>query len=163
MRSKTTAILLLSTSLLLGGCGSMSELNTWIEDNQDKVKMAALGGLGAVTLTGFATHSWLPTIAAGTGGAVIGWHVGDLLYPEEEEAHAESIRLAAKGPTGKDFAWINPERGSRGAVKATEAVRTTAYSDHCRSLQSKIETKEASRIEQMTVCEQKSGVWKVVG
>jgi len=162
MKSKAAA-LLLSTGLVLGGCGSMSELNTWIEDNQDKVKMAALGGLGAMALTGFATHSWLPTIAAGAGGAVIGWHVGDILYAEEKEAHAESIRLAAEGPIGKKFAWINPERGSKGAVKATEDVRTTAYGDHCRDLESKIETKDETRVEQMTVCEQKSGVWKVVG
>ena len=159
MRSKTTAVILLSTGLLLGGCGSMSELNTWIEDNQDKVKMAALGGLGAVTLTGFATHSWLPTIAAGTGGAVIGWHVGDLLHPERKRTRNQSA--LPPEDRRKNFAWINPEHGSRGAVKATEAARTTACS--VLPILDQIETKEASRIEQMTVCEQKSGVWKVVG
>ena len=51
----------------------------------------------------------------------------------------------------------------KGAVKALEDARTTAYGEHCRDIESKIETKEESRVEKKTVCRQKNGIWQVAG
>lgn len=77
------------------------------------------------------------------------------------EAHAEAIRFAAEGPTGKEFAWINPEAGNKGAVIATEDIRTTDKGAVCRDLQATIETKDQTLAERKTFCRTKEGVWQL--
>ena len=54
------------------------------------------------------------------------------------EAHAEGIRFAAEGPTGKEFAWINPPTGNKGAVVATEDIWTTDNGSVYRDVQAAI-------------------------
>lgn len=162
-RFAITKVLIIGGALSLSGCQTMNDINAWIEDNPDRVKMAALGGLGGLMLAGHFTGAALPAIAAGGGGALIGWKVTDLLYEEEQEAHAEAIRFAADGPTDKEFAWINPESGHKGAVVATEDARTTAYGEVCREVKASVETREEARVQQHTLCKHKDGVWRVAG
>jgi surface antigen len=163
VHGRLTKAFVLFAALSLGGCETMNGMNDWIKENPDKVKMAALGGLGGLLLAGHFTGAALPAIAAGVGGAAIGWKVGSLMYDEEKEAHAEAVRFAAEGPTNKEYAWINPETGSEGAVKAVEDTRTTAYGDKCRKIEATVKTTDDARVEQRTVCRQADGSWKIVG
>lgn len=163
IRANFARTVLLCSALSLGGCESMNELNDWIKENPDKVKMAALGGLGGLLAAGHFTGAALPAVAAGVGGTVIGWKIGGLMYDEEKEAHAEAVKFAAEGPTEKEFAWINTTTGSEGTAKAIEDLRTTAYGDKCRKIEASIKTTDDARIEQHTVCLQKDGTWMVVG
>lgn len=163
VHGKLTKAFVLFAALSLGGCETMNGMNDWIKENPDKVKMAALGGLGGLLLAGHFTGAALPAIAAGVGGAAIGWKVGSLMYDEEKEAHAEAVKFAAEGPTDKEYAWINPETGSEGAVKAVEDTRTTAYGDKCRKIEATVKTTDDARVEQRTVCRQADGSWKIVG
>ena len=156
---KLTKAFVLFAALSLVGCETMNEMNDWIKENPDKLKMAALGGLSGLLVAGAA----FPAIAGAVGGAAIGWHVGSLMYDEEKEAHAEAVKFAAEGPTDKEYAWINPETGSEGAVKAVEDTRTTAYGDKCRKIEATVKTKDDARMEQRTVCRQADGSWKIVG
>ena len=160
---KLTKVFVLFAALSLGGCESMNEMNDWIKENPDKVKMAALGGLGGLLVAGHFTGAALPAIAGAVGGTAIGWKVGSLMYDGEKEAHAEAVKFAAEGPTDKEYAWINPETGSEGAVKAIEDTRTTAYGDKCRKIEATVKTTDDARVEQRTVCLQKNGRWKIVG
>ena len=124
-RIAITNILLISAALSISGCQTMDNMHLWLQDNPERVKVAAAGGLGGLLLAGHFTTAVLPAVIAGAGGALIGWRIADHLYEEEMEAHAEAIHFAAEGPTGKEFAWINPETGNTGAVVATEDIWTT--------------------------------------
>jgi surface antigen len=160
---KLTKAFIFFAALSLGGCESMNEMNDWIKKNPDKVKMAALGGLGGLLVAGHFTGAALPAIAGAVGGTAIGWNIGSLMYDEEKEAHAEAVKFAAEGPTDKEYAWINPETGREGAVKAVEDTRTTAYGDKCRKIEATIKTTDDARVEQRTVCRQENGRWEIVG
>ena len=105
----------------------------------------------------------LAAVSAGTGGALIGRQIADHLYEEEMEAHAEAIRFAAEGPTGKEFAWINPENGNKGAVIATKDIRTTDKGAVCRDVQATIETKDQTLAESKSFCRTKDGVLQLAG
>jgi surface antigen len=155
--------LVLFTALSLGGCETMYEMNDWIKENPDKVKLAAFGGLGGLLFAGHFTGAALPAIAAGVGGAAIGWKVGSLMYEEEKEAHAEAVKFAAEGPTDKEYAWINPATGNEGAVKAVEDTRKTAGGNKCRKIEATVKTTDDARVEQRTVCRQTNGNWKIMG
>ena len=128
-----------------------------------KIILAAVGGLGGLLLAGHFTTAVLPAVIAGAGGALIGWRIADHLYEEEMEAHAEAIRFAAEGPTGKEFAWINPETGNKGAVVATEDIWTTENGSVCRDLQAAIAINDHTHAERKTVCRTKEGVWQPAG
>ena len=105
----------------------------------------------------------LAAVSAGAGGALIGWQIAGHLYEEEMEAHAEAIRFAAEGPTGKEFAWINPQTGNKGAVVATEDIWTTENGSVCRDLQAAIAINDQTHAERKTVCRTKEGVWQPAG
>jgi len=105
----------------------------------------------------------LPVVTAGIGGALIGCQVADHLCEEEKEAHAEASRFAAEGPTGKEFAWINPETGNKGAVIATKDIRTTDKGAVCRDVQATIETKDQTLAESKSFCRTKDGVLQLAG
>ena len=160
---KLTKAFVFFAALSLGGCASMNEMNDWIKKNPDKVKMAALGGLGGLLVAGHFTGAALPAIAGAVGGTAIGWNIGSLMYDGEKEAHAEAVKFAAEGPTDKEYAWINPKTGSEGAVKAVEDTRTMAYGDKCRKIEATVKTTDDERMEQRTVCLQENGRWKIVG
>ncbi len=163
VHGRLTKAFVLFAALSLAGCETMNGMNDWIKENPNKVKIAALGGLGGLLVAGHFTGALLPAIAGGIGGAAIGWKVGSLMYDEEKEAHAEAVKFAAEGPTDKEYAWINPETGSEGAVKAIEDTRTTAYGDKCRKIEATVKTTDDARMEQRTVCRQADGSWKIVG
>ena len=162
-RLAITRVLFIGAALSLSGCETMNDINSWLEENPERVKVAVAGGLGGMLLAGHFTTAVLPAVGAGVGGALIGWQVADHLYDEEKEAHAEAIRFAAEGPTGKEFAWINPETGNKGAVIATEDIRTTDKGEACRDVQATIETKDQTHVEQHTLCKRGGGVWRMAG
>ena len=100
----------------------------------------------------------LAAVSASAGGALIGWQIADHLYEEEMEAHAEAIRFAAEGPTGKEFAWINPHTGNKVAVVATEDIWTTDNGSVYRDVQAAIAINGQTHAERKTVCRTKEGV-----
>ena len=160
---KLTKVFVLFAALSLGGCESMNEMNDWIKKNPDKVKMAALGGLGGLLVAGHFTGAALPAIAGAVGGTAIGWNIGSLMYDEEKETHDKAVKFAAKGPTNKEYTWVNPETGSEGAVKAIEDTRAIAHGNKCRKIEATVKTTDDARVEQRTVCLQENGRWKIVG
>ena len=162
-RIAITNILLISAALSISGCQTMDNIHSWLQDNPERVKVAAAGGLEGLLLAGHFTTAVLPAVIAGAGGALIGWRIADHLYEEEMEAHAEAIRFAAEGPTGKEFAWINPETGNKGAVVATEDIWTTENGSVCRDLQAAIAINDQTHAERKTVCRTKEGVWQPAG
>ena len=162
-RITSTSVLLIGAVLSISGCQTMNDINSWIEENPERVKVAAAGGLGGLFLAGHFTTAVLPAVTAGVGGALIGWQVADHLYEEDKEAHAKAIRFAAEGPTGKEFAWINPETGNKGAVIATEDIGTTDKGAVCRDVQATIETKGQTLAERKTFCRTKEGAWQLAG
>ena len=115
-------------------------MNDLIQENPDKLKMAALGGLSRLLVAGHFTGAALPNIAGAVGSTAIGWKVGSLMYDEEKEVHAKAVKFAADGPTDKEYAWINPETDSEGAVIAAEYTRATAYGDKCRNIEATVKT-----------------------
>ena len=155
--------MLIGAALSISGCQTMNDINSWIAENPERVKVAAVGGLGGLFLAGHFTTAVLPAVTAGVGGALIGWQVADHLYEEDKEAHAKAIRFAAEGPTGKEFAWINPETGNKGAVVATEDIWTTENGSVCRDLQAAIAINDQTHAERKTVCRTKEGVWQPAG
>ncbi len=158
-----TRVLLIGAALSISGCQTMNDINSWIEENPERVKVAAAGGLGGLFLAGHFTTAVLPAVTTGVAGALIGWQVADHLYEEDKESHAEAIRFAAEGPTGKEFAWNNPEAGNKGAVIATEDIRTTDKGAVCRDVQATIVTKDQTLAERTTFCRTKEGVWQLTG
>ena len=141
----------------------MNEMNDWIKENPDKLKMAALGGLSGLLVAGHFTGAALPNIAGAVSGTAIGWKVGSLMYDEEKEAHAKAVKFAADSRTEKEYAWINPETDSEGAVIAAEYTHATAYGDKCRKIEATFKTIDDARMEQRTACRQADGSWKIVG
>ena len=160
-RIAITRVLLIGAALSISGCQTMNDINSWISENPERIKVAAAGGLGGLFLAGHFTTAVLPAVTAGVGGALFGWQVADHLYEEDKEAHAEAIRFAAEGPTGKEFAWINPETGNKGVVIAAEDIRTTDKGAVCRDVRATIETKDQTLAERKTFCRTKEGVWQL--
>ncbi len=79
-----TRVLLIGAALSISGCQTMNDINSWIEENPERVKVAAAGGLGGLFLAGHFTTAVLPAATTGVAGALIGWQGADHLYEEDK-------------------------------------------------------------------------------
>lgn len=161
--SKSLKILIVSAALSLGGCESMNDLNTWIKENPDSVRLALLGGFGGAIAGAELGGSALAMALGGTVGLAIGWNVGDMLFEEDKSAFGKAVSKAATTPTTDKIEWRNPKTGNQGTAQALGDLRITAYGDQCRDIEASVQTKDGARIEIRTVCRQPDGNWRVVG
>lgn len=158
-RNVSARALLLAALLALGGCESMDALDAWIRQNQDKVRLAAFGGLGGALAGGMIGGSQLAMgIGAGVGG-VLGWNTAELIFPKDEAPLDDALKKGAAAPTGETIEWRNPETGSRGTVTPLDTARTTVDGTACRLVEAHVETEKGQATERRTVCRDKDGNW----
>lgn len=152
----------LAALLALGGCESMDALDAWIRQNQDKVKLAAFGGIGGALAGSVLGGSSLAAgIGAGVGG-MLGWNAAELIFPGDAAHLDGAVKKAADAPAGETIEWRNPETGSHGAVTPVDAAGT-ADGAACRTVESRVETGKGALTERRPICRDKDGNWVQAG
>ena len=142
----------LAALLLVGGCESMDALDAWIRQNQDKVRLAAFGGLGGALAGGMLGGSQLAMgVGAGVGG-VLGWNAADYIFPKDEAPLGDALKKGAAAPTGETIEWRNPDTGSSGAVTPLHDPEKTADGSTCRLVESTVQTEKGAATDRRTVC-----------
>lgn len=156
-RRLRASALLLASLVALGGCESMDALDAWIRQNQDKVRMAAFGGLGgALAGSVIAGTGTAAAIGAGTG-ALLGWNTAELIFPKDEAHLDGALKKGETAPAGAPIEWRNPETGSRGTVVPQGESRTGADGITCRTIESRVETEKGAASERRIVCRDAAG------
>lgn len=140
----------LSLTFMLGGCASM---------NKEGVGTITGGVVGGLLGSQFGGGSG--KVAAAGAGALLGAYLGGQIGKTMDKVdRLEMQRALETAPTGKAFAWSNPDTGYRYTVQPTRAYYNAQQP--CREYITKAMIGGKTQQIYGKACRQADGSWRVV-
>lgn len=124
--------------------------------------MGATGGAIVEPEVGSGGHL-LPIVGGTLAGSWLGREIGKSLDSKDRAIMQQTTQKAlSSSPAGRKSAWKNPDSGYSGTV-TPQLIFINKEGLKCREYQQTLSAKAKIRSSYATACQQKDGLWRVVG